>query len=187
MEERQQKKIVNCIYYFALTSYLCLLFINQTELLIKLPGTAQRVMQLARYGCYALFLTKIILVQVYKKRYVVAAGIGIICILLCVYNSGNRKLVFTTLVMVASYGCDWKKIIKVATCVFAIGLFVTILSTKVGILEDLVLDNDRGRHNLGFNWVTLGPIYYFFVCIGITNLHERKIHMLAFVVFFAGG
>ena len=180
-----KKYITGCIhlYYFSLTIYLVLLFINQTELRSSLPKVGQQVIQLGRYMCYFLFLLKIIREQVYKEKYLLACAVGFVFAALCVFSSGNKTMVFTLMALTAGYNCNWKKILKICTCVFGIGLVTTILLCVLHIFHDTILDPDRMRHNLGFNWVTLAPIYMMFICIGYTNIRKNKSRRVLIVLW----
>ena len=171
-----KKHSIGCayLYYCSLTIYIALLFINQTELRSSLPQIGQQVLQLGRYLCYLLFLTKMVLEQVYQKKYLIACAVGFVFAALCVFSSGNKTMVFTLMALVAGYNCNWKKILKICTYVFGIGLVVTLLLCIFHIFHDTILDSDRMRHNLGFNWVTLAPIYMFFISIGYTNVRKNK-------------
>lgn len=171
-----ERKRIQCkyMYYCTLVIYISLLFVFQTELRIHLSQTAQQGLQLGRYVCYLLFAVKIILEQVYKKKYLLAFSIGLVSAVLCMFSSDNRSILFTMMALVAGYNCSWKKVVKIFTTIFGVGLFTTILLCRIHVFEDVIMDEVRMRHNLGFNWVTLAPIYMLFVCIGYVNIRKNK-------------
>lgn len=174
MENKKHSTGCAYLYYCSLTIYIVLLFVNQTELRSSLPQVGQQAIQLGRYVCYLMFLTKMVLEQVYRKKYLVACAVGFAFAALCVFSSGNKTMVFTLMALVAGYNCNWRKILKICTYVFGIGLAITLLLCALHIFHDMILDPDRMRHNLGFNWVTLAPIYMLFICIGYTNIRKKK-------------
>lgn len=171
-----ERKQIQCkhLYYCTLVIYISLLFVFQTELRTHLSPTAQQVLQLGRYMCYLLFAVKIVIEQVYKKKYLLAFFFGLVSAVLCMFMSDNRGILFTMMTLVAGYNCSWKKVTKIFTIVFAVGLCATILLCRLHVFEDIILDETRMRHNLGFNWVTLAPIYMLFICIGYVNTRKNR-------------
>ena len=171
-----ERKQIQCkyLYYCTLVIYISLLFVFQTELRTHLSPTAEQGLQLGRYLCYLLFLTKIVLEQVYRKKYLFAFSLGLVSAALCMFSSDNRGILFAMMTLVAGYNCSWKKVMKIFTTVFAVGLFVTIVLCRIHVFEDMILDEVRMRHNLGFNWVTLAPIYMLFICIGYANIRKNR-------------
>lgn len=156
------------LYYVTLFLYLSLLFAVETELIIRLSPMEAKLLQMGRYGCYLLFFIKIIAYPLYQRRYFLSIIIIMVCATMCAFISTTRTILFMMLAVVAAYDCDARKILKIATSVFGIGLAITVLLCMAGIFENRILNTVRMRHNLGFNWVTLAPIYFFFVSIGYT-------------------
>lgn len=163
------------MYYLILFAYLSLLFINQTELRIMLPPALLKLLQLMRYTCYALLALKIVCVPLYQKKFLITALSVCGCVALCVLSSTRRGILFSALAVIAAYDCDDRRILKTATAAFSIGLAVTLLFCLTGIFENRILDAGRNRFNLGFNWVTLAPIYFFFISIGYANWRGERI------------
>lgn len=159
------KRRLELLYLAALCLYLTLLFVNQTEFLILLSDAEQALIQKARYLCYLAFAAKILLTRSYSRRWLVFAAAGLAIAVLCAYESQNRRLIFTALAVLAAYEVDAGKILRCAGAVFGAGLAVTLGLCALGVLKNLVLDESRGRQNLGFNWVTLAPIYFLFVAM----------------------
>jgi hypothetical protein len=162
-------------YLAALCLYLFLLFVNQTELLILLSDREQALIQKARYLCYLVFVIKLISVPVYSRRDLLFGLAAAVCVLLCVWCSHTRKLAFTALAVFAAYDCDGRRILRCAFAVFAAGLAATLLLCAAGVLQNVVLDASRNRQNLGFNWVTLAPIYCLFISIAWVNLRGARV------------
>ena len=179
------KRRLELLYLAALCLYLMLLFVNQTELLILLSDQEQALIQKARYLCYLAFALKLLLTPAYSRKYLLAAALAAGCAVLCVYASHTRKLLFTVLAVLAAYDCDTRKIIRCAGAVFAAGLAATLLLCAAGILKNVVLDAARNRQNLGFNWVTLAPIYFLFVSLAYVHWRGARISWLELLCLFA--
>ena len=170
------------VYYVTLFIYLILLFIPQTELRVSISSTVDKLLQIARYGCYLLFVLKIAMTHFYRRSFLLSALFCFACIMLCVLMSSQNKLLFFTMAIIAAYDCDAYRTLNTATIAYTLGLCVTLLLCAVGVFQNQILDASRGRYNLGFNWVTLAPIYFLFISMGYTIWRDEKITWIEIIL-----
>lgn len=172
----------NDLFYVTYSIYLVLLFVNQTELVITLPVSVQQILRIIRYVCYILFAIKIITTYCYKRKFLVLGTAIFVATLFCTISSNQMNVLILAIICIASCGCDYKKVIKITTIVFAVGLFLTIILCYVGVMNNQLLSLTRERYNLGFNWVTLPQIYFLFITIGYYNIRQDKISIVEMIV-----
>ena len=175
MQLNYDEKRREAFFLLFLALYLGVLFINQTELVVKIPEFGQTIIRGLRYVCYLAFTIKIIQMDQYCKSHLNVMILISFLALLCTISSSHKAALVTVIVCIAAYGCDYHKLIKCSTSVYFIGLITTLLLCFVGILENQLLSDDRLRYNFGFNWVTLASIYMMFIAIGIVNLRGKTI------------
>ena len=185
MVKDQFERTCEQFYYISLFLYLLLLFVMQTELRATLSAVPDTLLKYARYCCFLMFGLKVVLMPLYKRQYLLPAMVGLPCALLCAYLSGDRRILFIAVAVIAAYGCDTKTIMKVCVSAFSLGFALTLLLCSVGVFQNRVLDEVRNRHNLGFNWVTLASIYWLFITIGYTWIREKGITFLEILLMEA--
>ena len=184
LKHEKEKTEAFFLIFFAL--FLCLLFINQTELLVRIPAKGQAVMRALRYFCYLAFMIVALKKETYQKNHLLIMMFVAVGLTLCAIESTRTNIILIAIVSVAAYGCNYRKIIKCTATVFSTGLISTIALCHLGILNNQILSTGRARYNLGFNWVTLGPIYLLFIVICIVNLRKEKITVLELVLLEFG-
>lgn len=127
-------------------------------------GTVTNLVQ--AFG-YFLCIVKIVLS---RRKYDIKKIVFSIMMLMLFFVSGmniQHKFFFLTAILfVATFGVDSVIISKVALCIQGVMLFVVVILSQVGVLEDKIfISGARIRHILGFNWVTVAPIIFFFSCL----------------------
>ena len=175
MKQEVESRKLEALFVLFLSLYLGVLFINQTELIVKIPDEGQTLIRVVRYLCYFAFFAIIIRTDSINRKHVLTMMAFCIIALMCVVSSTHRAFLVTIILCIAAYGCNYRKIIECYTVVYSIGLLLTIILCYIGILENQVLSIERNRYNLGFNWVTLAPIYLLFITIGVVNLRRERI------------
>ena len=163
------------LYYFALTVFLATLFIDQTELRATMEPTMKMALRLIRYASVCLMAVKLIIAGSYPRTYLLLAATGALIALACALSSGRKILVYTAIAAAGAYRMDRDKVFTVATFTFLAGTLITVFLSQTGVFHDYILEGARGRHTLGFNWVTLSSIYWMFITVGYCNIRKDKI------------
>ena len=147
-----------------------------------LSDREQTFLQRLRYVCYLLFLVKIALTPYYDRRFLALGLAALACAALSVLQSDHRQLLLMAIAVIAAYGVDARRVLRCAGAVFAAGLGATLLLCAAGILQNIVMDAERNRQNLGFNWVTLAPIYFLFINIAWVNWRGARMRIWEFLL-----
>ena len=148
-------------------------------------------LKLIRYFSYFCCVLKLIFDIYYSHSYVfysvAVAGI----LVLNTLASGNRRMIFYFLLILAARDVSADVIIRTFLCVYFSLMIVTVLAASVGIIEDTVQDLERNRHYLGFTWTTHGPMIFLFCSFcyiylkkGFINIIETLLMLLGSFYFF---
>lgn len=137
-----------------------------------------QIFKLVRYISYLLCVIKIIYDAYYDRKIFlyVAASFGAVLINMLVVD--GKRLVFYMLIILAARNVSHDKIIKTFLLINIILLVLTVFSAGVGILEDVIQDETRNRHYLGFNWTTNGPIIFLFSSFCYIYIKRGKIRLI---------
>lgn len=125
---------------------------------------------------YLLCLVKIVLS---RKEYSINEII-LFCILFAVFfisgfNIQHKFFFLTAILLISTAGADSVSISKISLCIQSVILFVVVFLSQIGILEDKIFNPEtRSRHILGFNWITVAPILFFFICLLYIYIRSEK-------------
>lgn len=138
-----------------------------------------------RYIIYLLFVI-LIFYKMIKHKYS-KESILYLCLIgvlsLIGFKTGNDKsLFFTVLFWAAMFGLNSSKVFTCSLCVQGGLLIVTILSAFLGLADNSLLDVERARYSLGFNWANLSPILYLFVVMLYIYKRKDKITIIECIV-----
>lgn len=165
------------LYGIALAIILITSLIPQTAIYTRnenaLLGNITNIIQ--AFG-YLLCLVKIVLS---RKEYSINEII-FFCILFTVFfisgfNIQHKFFFLTAILLISTAGADSVSISKISLCIQSVILFVVVFLSQIGILEDKVFNPEtRSRHILGFNWITVAPILFFFICLLYIYIRSEK-------------
>ena len=125
---------------------------------------------------YLLCLVKIVLS---RKEYSINEII-FFCILFAVFlisgfNIQHKFFFLTAILLISTVGADAVSISKISLCIQSVILFVVVFLSQIGLLEDKIFNPEtRSRHILGFNWITVAPILFFFICLLYIYIRSEK-------------
>ena len=125
---------------------------------------------------YLLCLVKIVLS---RKEYSINEII-FFCILFAVFlisgfNIQHKFFFLTAILLISTVGADAVSISKISLCLQSVILFVVVFLSQIGLLEDKIFNPEtRSRHILGFNWITVAPILFFFICLLYIYIRSEK-------------
>lgn len=136
--------------------------------------------KIIRFASYGLFLLKILYdCRIGKKNVLfIYAAVGIVG--LSFIGSRSTQVVFYLLVMIAAIGITDKTILFSSITAQCFLLFVTIGFSAVGIIENIIKDDNTGRVRgfLGFLWATNAPILFFFIVLQYIYLKKGRISLI---------
>lgn len=165
------------LYGIALAIILITSLIPQTAIYTRnenaLLGNITNIIQ--AFG-YLLCLVKIVLS---RKEYSINEII-FFCVLFAVFfisgfNIQHKFFFLTAILLISTAGADSVSISKISLCIQSVILFVVVFLSQIGILEDKIFNPEtRSRHILGFNWITVAPILFFFICLLYIYIRSEK-------------
>ena len=125
---------------------------------------------------YLLCLVKIVLS---RKEYSINE-IVFFCVLFAVFfisgfNIQHKFFFLTAILLISTVGADAVSISKISLCIQSVILFVVVFLSQIGLFEDKIFNPEtRSRHILGFNWITVAPILFFFICLLYIYIRSEK-------------
>ena len=125
---------------------------------------------------YLLCLVKIVLS---RKEYSINE-IVFFCVLFAVFfisgfNIQHKFFFLTAILLISTVRADAVSISKISLCIQSVILFVVVFLSQIGLFEDKIFNPEtRSRHILGFNWITVAPILFFFICLLYIYIRSEK-------------
>lgn len=125
---------------------------------------------------YLLCLVKIVLS---RKEYSINE-IVFFCVLFAVFfisgfNIQHKFFFLTAILLISTVRADSVSISKISLCIQSVILFVVVFLSQIGLFEDKIFNPEtRSRHILGFNWITVAPILFFFICLLYIYIRSEK-------------
>ncbi len=140
----------------------------------------ETTMKAVRYLAYALCVLQICIDRKVKASWIIYVIIvaGLLAIGTLMVNSRTMFLYFW--LIAAASGVSDKKILRTIMWVQIGILCVTVISSQIGIVQDII-DGDRVRHYLGFTWTTYAPILFFFIVLQYLYICDLEITFLKFI------
>uniref|UniRef100_UPI00405733EA hypothetical protein n=1 Tax=Agathobacter sp. TaxID=2021311 RepID=UPI00405733EA len=142
----------------------------------------KKVMQIVRYGTYAICIAVIFQKFIQKSKLI--GIIGIVAILgLSLLGSTNKTMFLYAFLIIAAHQFKSERILKVSFFTMSFCWISVILASQIGLIEDYVFEPElRARHGLGFAWTTTGAILYFFIVLQYVCLRKAKLSYLELAV-----
>lgn len=144
-----------------------------------------KIIKIIRYIIYLMFVM-LIFYKMIKNKYskesiLYLFLLGVLSII--GFKTGNDKsLFFTILFWAAMFGLNSNKVFTCSLFVQGGLLIVTILCAFLGLADNSLLDVERARYSLGFNWANLSPILYLFVALQYIYKRKDKITIIECLV-----
>ena len=143
------------------------------------------ILKIVRYIIYILFIM-LIFYKIINKKYSKECLIYlfILSVLSIIgFKTGNDKSLFITILFwSAMFGLSSERVFTCALFVQGGLLLVTIACAFFGFADNTLLDMERGRYSLGFNWPNLSPILFLFVSLLYIYLRKNKITIIECIV-----
>lgn len=161
-----------CIYIFLLT------FTNTAWYTFSEGTKVYTIFKLLRYVSY-LLLFIVIMSDIIKHNYSRETLFYLICLLVFsfigMFTGKDKALFFYIFLFGVAYGMSINKVVKSAFIIHAGILLVTVVCAFAGLADNSILDYERSRYSLGFNWPNLAPILLLFVALQYIYIRKNKI------------
>lgn len=148
-------------------------------------STFCRALKLIRYVFYVIFALYVI-VKLLRKEYSKEALFYFILLFIFsfigIFTGKDKSLFLAIIYFACFFGYSSKKLIKYSAIVQGGLLFITIICAFAGLADNSILDYERTRYSLGFNWSNLAPILLLFVALEYIYIRKQKITVLECII-----
>ena len=175
--EQTKNNRKDILYGIALAIILITSLIPQTAIYTRNENALLGIItnSIQAFG-YLLCLVKIVLS---RKEYSINE-IVFFCVLFAVFfisgfNIQHKFFFLTAILLISTVRADSVSISKISLFIQSVILFVVVFLSQIGLLEDKIFNPEtRSRHILGFNWITVAPILFFFICLLYIYIRSEK-------------
>ena len=137
LTDENRKKIVDVLFYVALTIELVLMIVEKSEITFSYESYVFRVTFLLTFLA--------VLVMKHDKKEWIAIALLLAFTGLCYYLSGKNDLLRLATFLMAARDIDLKKAMKYSFYVCAVGFLIIVVLACAGIMGDITLTYDYGR------------------------------------------
>ena len=168
------------VFYIGFSLYLIVAFIRTTMFIDIIPSI---FLKFLKYLELAFIFCKIIFMQKYSKnKLIIAICCGFIFLLSFCFST-YRLLLEYLLIIIAAKDVPIKKIIKIYLIIVIPMLIITIVCSKLGVIENLIYSrNGKMRQALGVNYPTDFAAYIFFITLAYIALKDGKMKLHNYLV-----
>ena len=161
--------------------YLLSVILKMTILVDK-SDSLQLILKIIRYVSYIDFSMAI--VSKYRKKELIIVVLLSLLFLTSAMNSKEKAILFYGLILVAAKDIDAGRFLKISLLIQGILLFIIVVFSQIGILEDCLFIRKAGfyRHGLGFTWTTAAPILFFFLQLIYFYIRKEKIKCIELLI-----
>lgn len=136
---------------------------------------AFRVLRYLLYGGFCFVILGNFLSRKYTKEGMLYLLIMAIFSFISMLNSGERTFLIATLLFGAIYGMNSKRLIRGSLLAQGCVLIMTVALALTGIVENVLVDEERRRYSLGFEWASFAPNLFLFIALQYIYLRGSKI------------
>lgn len=167
------------LYLLAFAIYLVKEFLGNTMFAYSLPPI---VLQCLKWSSLILVLFKICFDRYHKQKMLIV-GIVFILISLSSYISTYKSLFIFLIFIIGAKNVEFKKIVKVYFYLILPLLIFTIISSKLGIVEDLVYyQNGVFRHSFGVSYPTDFAAYIFYLMVAYIYIKNNQLPVVSYLL-----
>lgn len=173
------------LYLIAFFLYLFQAFLNTTMFIYKIPKMTF-VLNLLSYLAVGLVIIKILL-DTYKKKEIVSFFIIVIVFLISMIESSYKVLLTIIIFIIGARQVSLKKMVKIYFYLSTILLIITVISAKIGIIENLIYYRPDGtaRQSFGIRYPTDFVAQIFFIVLSFLYLKQGHIKMHHYILILA--
>lgn len=176
----------NIFMYLIFGVYILLTTYSNTAWYTFSEGTRfYTILKLIRYIFY-IFFVAIVMIKLVNKEYSKEAfGYFILLFIFSfigIFTGKDKSLFLTIFYFACFFGYSSQRLIKYSTCIQGGLLLITVICALIGFADNSILDAERMRYSLGFNWSNLAPILYFFVILQYIYIRRKKITIIECVL-----
>lgn len=169
-----KKTISDNLYILGFILYIILSVIETTMFSSHIP---RKVYSLARIASMGIISFKIIAFEIYNLKQLILYSIFACCIFLVYVFSDYTNVIYLSIILLGAKDVSIKKIIKSYFVVVSILILITMISAKLGIIENLQFFRDDGkiRESFGAIYPTDFAAHIFYLILSYCYIKKSKV------------
>lgn len=177
MEKKSAK--LEKLYLIAFSLYLFQSFLSTTMFITIIPSVFFTIIKVISI---LLVFIKIIMEKYNKKKFVIILISSFLLIISALISSYGSIFIFL-LFIVGAYNVCFRKIVKLYFSLCLVLLIISIISSKIGIIQDLIYTkNGRLRDSFGIVYPTDFASHVFFIMISYIYLKGKDINFFNYII-----
>lgn len=177
----EKKNKSDILFYIAIIIYTIIDTVSRSTVIYGNPEAWSLLFKISRYICYGLCALKI-LVQRYRKKQFFLYIFLTLVLLAAAIKSDNTSFLMMIFFFIAVQKVNAKKVLICFSITKAILLVGIVGTSQLGIIQNVLMDAERNRYALGFDWVTVAPIACMFLIFSVFNINKGKSSILTYIV-----
>lgn len=168
------------LYLIAFSIYLIKEFLSNTMFKYSLPPV---LFECLKWSALFLVIIKICF-EKYDKSKILIIATAFILVIFASYTSTYKSLFMLLIFVIGAKNVSFKKIAKTYFFIVLPLLFFTIISSKLGIIEDLVyIRGNLKKHSFGVAYSTDFAAYVFYLMASYIYIKDNRISKLEYLLF----
>lgn len=173
--------IRDTLYLSSFAIYFSYLFLRTTMFYIVIPNQIHLLVAICSTG---LIIIKVLGYDAYTIRQLVIIILFIAIVALVWVNSGYTNLIMLALLILGAKNISFKKIVRVHLTLGLLLLIITILSSLVGIIPNLVYQqDDRIRNSFGAIYPTDFAAHVFYLVLSYCYIKGKNLRLFDYTLF----
>lgn len=185
IRNNKEKFIIRDILYLAAFSvYIIKAFLGTTMFFENIPN---KISILVRIFMAIVIFAKIIIFDTYSYKKLIVHFIFANCIVLASLLSGYSNLLDLGILLIGAKDIELRKIVKTHFIIIAPLLAITVISSKIGIIENLqyLSPNGKIRNSFGIIYPTNFASYIFYLVLSYSYIKKTKISCINIAVYIS--
>ena len=162
------------IYIIAFSLYLFQSFVTTTMFTAIIPSL---FLTFIKWFAVILVFIKIFMEKYSSKQFIIISITSILIIISALVSTYNNLCIFLIFI-IGAYNIPLKKIVKTYFYLCLMLLIITMISAKLGIIEDLIyIRNGKSRNSFGIVYPTDFAAHVFFLMVAYIYLKGKNINL----------
>jgi hypothetical protein len=168
-KHKKKKELFIAFYLIIYSLFLIKTFLDTTMFKISWPDITLFIL----FELAIIFIgTKVLLIDKHSKNEMLFSIFLAVCFLGTYINTGYISLIAVLILILGAKDAPSRKLIQLYCVIAGIILVITILSSQVGLVENLVYGS---RISFGFNYPTDFTAHIFYLVMGYCYLRKEKL------------
>lgn len=152
---------------------------------MRIFSIAFKILRYLIYGSFCFIILENFLSRKYTKEGMICLLVMTIFSFISMLSSGEKTFLIVALLFGAIYGMNGKRLIRCSLLAQGCVLIMTVMLALTGIVENVLVDKERMRYSLGFDWASFAPNLFLFVALQYIYLRGNKMKWGEYLVLEA--